>query len=114
MFNILITFVRRLDPASEYTMGFEPHVDAFSWGQMVDGLLGLRNGVYVVWACRGEAAIGEYWSRALAAEHLNRARTQSRTLRRIVSHNAWRLIPWAQRWARRWSKRDEGLDGLIA
>ena len=114
MVNILITFLRRLDPASEYAMGFEANVDAFSWGQLVDGLQGPANGVYVVWACYGQAAIGEYRSRALAVEHLVRARTRSRTLLRIIGHNGWRLRLWAQRWARHWRDRSGELDAVIA
>jgi len=101
MFNALITFLRRLDPASEYSMTFERDVDAFSWGQLIDERLqGPQNGCYVVWACNGQAAIGEYRHQAQAAEHLARSRARSRTLGRIVSHNGWRLVLWAEGWSR--------------
>lgn len=97
MFNNLIAFLRRLDPASAYGLRFETVIDDFSWEQILDERLqGPQNGLWQVMACDGHAVIGAYGRRALAIEHLRWSQAGSRTLSGWLGHNGWRLRVWAQ------------------
>lgn len=94
MTNSIITCIRRLDPASEYSS------------------VNHDDGAWVVWACYGEVAIAEYATQASAEAHLARCKQESRTLRSYVVHNWWRLVHSVERVA--WRMRPVSyLDQII-
>lgn len=112
MFNSLITFLRRLDPASEYGVELDPVFGEFSWRQQIDEhLQGPENGCFLVTACYGHVVIAAYGQKRLADEHLAWSRRQSRTLARIFSHNGWRLLLGLSRWRSRLSRQGDVLIG---
>lgn len=96
MFNGLISFLRRLDPAWDYAIGFQQYVNDFSMEHHLAGLPGPVDGEYEVTWAGGLAVLGAYRRKVDAERHLARAQRENRTFSRIIHHNAWRLILWAR------------------